>query len=71
MRRFVVARSAAMRSRDSSASILSCAAAAVAASVTAVAAAICARRAVISSRSILRNVDLVVTILNLFVEVAL
>ena len=73
MRRFGAARSDAMRSRASSPSILSCAAAAAAAtaSVATVAAAICARRAVSSSGSILRNADLVVTILTLVVEVAL
>ena len=62
MRRFAVARSAAMRSRDSLASIFSCATSTNTASDTVVAATICARRAVSSSGSILRNVSLVVTI---------
>ena len=71
MKIFALARSTAMRLRDSSASILSCAAAAVAASADAVAAAIFARRAVSSSGSILRNIALVVTFLTLVVEVLL
>ena len=65
MRIFAVARSAATRSRSSSASIMFYAGAAVAPSVTAVTAVICVRRAVSSSGSILWNVALVVTILTL------
>ena len=68
---FSVDRSATMRSRASSASILSCTAATIAASAAVVAAAICDRRTVNLSGSILRNVALVVTILTLVVEVLL
>ena len=71
MRRFDVARSAAMRLHASSASILSCAAPPLAASAALVADAIYVWRAVSSSGSILRNVALMVTILTLVVKVLL
>ena len=71
MRLFAVARSAAMIFRATSGLILSYDAAIFATSTAGVAAAICDRRAVSSFGPILRNIDLVVTILTLVDEVLL